>query len=41
MKYYEQKQVGEKGFISLTILYNSSSSKALRAGAQAGQGPVR
>jgi hypothetical protein len=32
-------KTGGKGFISLTVPHNSSSSKAVRPGAQAGQEP--
>lgn len=37
MKHDGQKQVGEEGFMSLTVPYNSSSSKAVRSGTQAGR----
>jgi hypothetical protein len=39
MKHCGQKQVGSKGFISLTVHINSLSSKVVRAGTQAGQEP--
>ena len=39
MKHHDQKLLGEKGFISLTVPYNSSSSKGMGAGTQAGQEP--
>lgn len=37
IKHQNQKQPGEEGFVSLTVVYNSSSSKAGKAGTQAGQ----
>jgi hypothetical protein len=32
--------IGKKGFISLTVLYNSSSLKEVRAGTQTGKEPA-
>ena len=39
MKHHDQKQVGEKGFIWLTLPQHSSSLKAVRTGAHTGRNP--
>jgi hypothetical protein len=37
MKHHDQSTLGREGFISPTVPYNSSSSKVVRTGTQAGQ----
>jgi len=39
MNHHKQKQLERKGFTLLTVSYNCSLSKAVRAGTQAGQEP--
>ena len=39
MKLHDQKQLGRKGFIWLTLLHHSSSSKEIRAGIHTGLKP--
>ena len=39
MEHHDQSNIGKKGFIWLTLLHHSSSSKAVRTGTQTGQEP--
>jgi hypothetical protein len=37
MKHYDQSNLGRRGFILLTVSFNSYSSKAMRAATHTGQ----